>query len=79
MHTGIHVHSGEVPGAVNAPLGKILVNSGHLPKEKLVITCRGGERAWIARKVLGHRGYRDTELLEGNMKHWTSAGLPLET
>ena len=70
---------GHIPGAVNAPLGKILAKSGDLPQEKMVITCHGGERAWIARKVLGHRGYRDTEALEGNMRHWKSAGLPLET
>ena len=44
----------------------------------MVVACLHGQRAWIARKALAHRGYRDMEPLEGNMKHWRSAGLPLE-
>ena len=44
----------------------------------MVVACKGGERAWIARKVLARRGHRDMEPLEGDMKHWKSAGLPLE-
>ena len=45
----------------------------------MVVTCKGGERAWVARKLLARRGYRDTEPLDGNMKQWKNAGLPLET
>ena len=71
--------NGHIPGAVSAPLGKILVHSADLPHEQAVITCKGGERAWIARKLLAHRGYDNIESLDGHMKHWKQAGLPLET
>ena len=70
---------GHIPGAISAPLGKVLVNTAHLPKQrKMVVTCHGGERAWIARKVLAHRGYSDLEPLEGHMRNWKKSGLPME-
>ena len=76
--TSIEYKHGHVPGAVSAPLGKILVRRVHLPKERMVVTCHGGERAWIARKILAHRGYRETEPLTGHMRNWKKAGLPME-
>ena len=56
--TSIEYKHGHVPGAISAPLGKVLVNTAQPPNEPMVVTCHGGERAWIARKVLAHRGYR---------------------
>ena len=50
--TSIEYKHGHVPGAISAPLGKILVHKAQLPNERMVVTCHGGERAWIARKVL---------------------------
>ena len=79
VRTSMEFKHDHVPGAVSAPLGKILVNKTHLPKEPMVVTCHGGERAWIARKVLARRGYREMEPLEGHMRHWKKAGLPMET
>jgi rhodanese-related sulfurtransferase len=52
-----------------------------LPKDKdleLVIYCGHGPRAWIAQKALAARGYGHIGLLEGHMKGWREAGLPLE-
>ena len=79
VRTAHEFKNGHIPGAISAPLGKILVHKADVPQEKIVITCKGGERAWIARKVLAHRGYGDIEPLEGHMKHWKQAHLPLET
>ena len=79
VRTGPEYRHGHIPGAISAPLGKILVNAAHVPQGQMVVTCKGGERAWVARKLLARRGYRDTEPLDGHMKHWKSAGLPLET
>ncbi len=76
--TSIEFKHGHVPGAISAPLGKILVHKAQLPNERIVVTCHGGERAWIARKALAHRGYRETEPLTGHMRHWKKAGLPME-
>jgi rhodanese-related sulfurtransferase len=73
---------GHIPGAINAPLRKILLNRAHLPPDKkreLVILCEHGQRAMIARFLLGLYGYGNTQLLEGHMKNWKIAGLPLES
>jgi rhodanese-related sulfurtransferase len=80
--TGIEFKRGHVPGAINAPARKILLNTAGLPKDKdaeIVISCDHGERAWLASKLLGFRGYRNTSLLEGSLMDWKKAGLPLET
>jgi hydroxyacylglutathione hydrolase len=72
---------GHIPGAVNAPVRKILLNRAHLPEDKareIVITCEHGQRAKTAKLLLGLYGYRNTDLLEGYLEDWKEAGLPLE-
>jgi rhodanese-related sulfurtransferase len=44
-----------------------------------VILCEHGQRAMLARFVLGLYGYGNTALLEGHMKDWKAAGLPLQS
>jgi rhodanese-related sulfurtransferase len=71
--------SGHVPGAINTPF--FAPETVKLPKDKsteLVIYCGHGQRAWIAKFLLGLHGYGNMELLDGHMKHWKKAGLPLE-
>ena len=73
---------GHIPGAINAPVRKILLHRAHLPKDRnreLVITCEHGQRAKTAKFLLGLYGYRNTDLLEGYLQDWKKAGLPLET
>jgi rhodanese-related sulfurtransferase len=43
-----------------------------------VVCCEHGQRAWLANKLLAARGYTNTALLEGHLKDWKKAGLPLE-
>lgn len=72
---------GHIPGAINAPVLKLLLNMTQLPGDRnreMVITCEHGQRAWMARKLLGLYGYRNTALLEGYLEGWKRAGLPLE-
>jgi rhodanese-related sulfurtransferase len=79
--TGIEFKRGHIPGAINAPPRKILLKTARLPKDQdaeLVIYCMHGQRAWIARKLLAARGYRNTALLTGYLEGWKKAGLPLE-
>jgi rhodanese-related sulfurtransferase len=79
--TEIEFKRGHVPGAINAPPRKILLKTARLPKNKdleIVIYCGHAPRAWIAKKLLAARGYRNTALLAGHMKGWKKAGLPLE-
>jgi rhodanese-related sulfurtransferase len=68
-----------VPGAINTPF--LAPETAKLPADKsteMVIYCGHGQRAWIAKVLLGRRGYSRMELLDGHMKHWKQAGLPLE-
>jgi len=42
---------GRIPGAINAPVRKILLNRAQLPQDKsreMVITCMHGQRAMMA-------------------------------
>jgi hydroxyacylglutathione hydrolase len=79
--TGIEFKRGHVPGAINAPARKILFKTASLPTDKtleIVVYCEHGQRAWVARKFLALRGYRNTTPLEGHLLDWKKAGLPLE-
>jgi rhodanese-related sulfurtransferase len=72
---------GHLPGAVNAPLGKLLLNTVPMPEDRtrdMVIACMHGQRAWMAQKILAFRGYHHTVLLEGYLQEWIRAGLPVE-
>ena len=78
---GIEFKLGHIPGAIHAPVLKMLLKMTHVPEDKnteLVITCFHGPRAWIAQRLLAGYGYRNTTLLEGHMAGWRRAGLPLE-
>ncbi len=46
---------------------------------KLTVTCTDGLQATLAGATLTNLGYRDVSVLEGGMKAWTAAGLPVET
>jgi rhodanese-related sulfurtransferase len=79
--TGMEFKRGHVPGAINAPPRKILLKTAELPKDtsvEIVVYCEHGQRAWMAKKLLAARGYRNTALLEGYLMDWKKAGLPLE-
>jgi len=79
--SGTEFKRGHVPGAINVPTRRILLKTAKLPKDtsaEMVVYCEHGQRAWIARKLLAGRGYDNTSLLEGALKDWKKAGLPLE-
>jgi rhodanese-related sulfurtransferase len=70
---------GHVPGAINTPF--FAPETAKLQKDKsteLVIYCGHGQRAMFAWLLLRLYGYGNMELLDGHMKHWKRAGLPLE-
>ena len=77
----IEFKRGHIPGAINAPVRKILLNMAQLPKDRnleMVIACMHGQRAVMAKWLLALYGYRNTALLEGYLGGWQKAGLPLE-
>jgi rhodanese-related sulfurtransferase len=70
---------GHIPGAVNAPVWKILFRSAPIPEERnteMVIGCMHGQRAWLAEKALSFQGYRNMTFLDGWLQEWVKDGLP---
>ena len=81
VRTGFEFASGHIPGAINAPIWKIMLGMAKLPKDKhvgMVVLCALGPRAVMAKGLLGLLGYRNLQLLDGHMSAWRRLGLPLE-
>lgn len=70
--------AGHAPGAVHIPLGELERRVAELPRERRVVAvCRSGNRSALATASLRAAGL-DVDNLEGGMKAWQKAGLPLE-
>ncbi|BCA79990.1 rhodanese-like domain-containing protein [Desulfuromonas sp. AOP6] len=80
VRSGFEYRSGHIPGALHAPLWKLLFRLARLPQDQqvpVVVVCEHGPRAEMARALLLKRGYR-ADLLDGQMAAWRKASLPLE-
>ena len=80
VRTGFEFKAGHIPGAINAPIWKIMLRLVSLPQDKngiLVVLCELGPRAVIGKLLLGFLGYRDVTLLTGHMAAWRRLGLPM--
>lgn len=70
--------AGHAPGAVHIPLGELAQRFAELPKgRRIVAVCRSGNRSALATESLLRAGL-EVENLDGGMKAWQKAGLPLE-
>ncbi len=81
VRTGFEFRGGRIPGAINAPIWKILLRLAALPPDKeaeLVVLCELGPRAMMAKALLALFGYRNVSLLAGHMAAWRRLGLPQE-
>jgi len=70
---------GHVPGAINVPVAEFADNL-HMFADKnqnIVTYCRSGRRAMQALEVLQANGYTDLHHLEGDIREWEAAELPL--
>ena len=77
----IEFNKGHLPGAINAPVRKILFNQANIPADKdkeIVIACMHGQRAMIGKWLLERRGYHNIVYLDGWIQDWIKDGLPLE-
>jgi rhodanese-related sulfurtransferase len=71
-------NSGHAPGARHVPLGDLARQLDSLPRNRrIVVICRSGHRSSRATALLLDSGY-DAVNLDGGMRAWASAGLPLE-
>ena len=81
VRTGFEFKAGHIPGAINAPVWKILLKLVALPQDKhteLVVLCELGPRAVMGKALLGLLGYRNVTLLAGHMSAWRRLGLPMD-
>lgn len=80
VRTGFEFKSGHIPGAINAPVWKILLRLAALPQDKnaeLVVLCELGPRAMLGKALLGFLGFRNVTLLAGHMAAWRRLALPM--
>jgi len=81
VRTGFEFKAGHIPGALHAPIWKIMFFLTPLPSDRqteMVVLCEHGPRAVIAKGLLGLFGYGNIVLLAGHMAAWRRMGLPME-
>lgn len=72
---------GHVPGAINLPHTEIAAHLDELRPYRdrdVVLYCKSGRRAAIAKKVLSDAGFTRLFHLSGDMDGWRRDGLPVE-
>ena len=79
--------NGVIPGAVHAPRGMLEfwadpTSPYHReeldPDRRLILHCASGGRSALAASTLQQMGYTDVAHLNGGIKAWKEAGLPVE-
>jgi rhodanese-related sulfurtransferase len=78
--------SGVIPGAIHAPRGMIefyadATSPYHRPEfdpeQRIILYCASGGRSALAARALQHLGYDNVAHLDGGIKAWIAAGLPV--
>ena len=71
---------GHIPQARHAPLADIEKRAASLAKDKpLILVCEMGRSAIGAASRLRAQGFTAVSVLDGGIKAWSTAGLPLTT
>jgi hydroxyacylglutathione hydrolase len=81
VRTGFEFKPGHIPGAIHAPIWKIMLRLATLPRDKkaeMVVLCELGPRAFMAKALLEFIGYRNCSLLTGHMAAWRKSEHPME-
>ncbi len=77
---------GHIDGSVAAPRGLLEFfadpasprhNQALDPGRRVIVVCASGARASLAALTLKTMGYGDVAILDGGLKGWTEAGLPV--
>ena len=73
---------GHVPGAINVPHTQVQARLQEIRRaaagREIVLYCRSGRRAGIAREILARAGFERLLHLQGDMLGWQRQGLPVE-
>ena len=79
---------GTIPGAIHAPRGMIefyadATSPYHRPEfvtdRRIILYCASGGRSALATDVLQQLGYARPAHLDGGLKAWVAAEMPIET
>ncbi len=71
---------GHIPSAVNIPHKELearLAELSGVKNTQVIIYCRSGRRAEVARKVLEQNGFNQLDHLSGDFNEWSSNNLPI--
>lgn len=67
-----------MPGATLIPLGALPSRLNELSKDKpIVVVCRSGNRSQVGRDILLRAGFTAVTSMDGGMRAWRNAGLPV--
>ena len=78
---------GKIPGSVHAPRGMLeFYADPSLPyyrpefkkDKRIILHCAGGARSALATVTLKQMGYENVASLDGGIKAWKEAGLPID-
>lgn len=70
--------AGHLPNAKNIPVADLDKRVGEVPANKpVIVVCDTGTRAGRAAAVLRKQGRADVFCLEGGLRGWQAAGLPV--
>jgi|SRR5689334_13296799 len=73
---------GKLPNAVHIPLSQLAARAGEIAKSTarpVVVYCALGKRGRAAGAILANQGFADIYMLQGGLKAWKDAGLPLDS
>lgn len=78
VRTEAEYANGHVAGAKLIPLHEVEKRLAEIDKQKPVLLyCRTGSRSANALKILQERGYTQAKHMDGGIKAWQAAGLPI--
>jgi phage shock protein E len=81
VRTAEEFAEGHVPGAINLSHNLIKDNINRIIAHKndtVILYCRSGHRAGIAKGILAENGFTKLRHLSGDMNGWYEAKLPIE-
>jgi len=76
------LESGKLPNAVHVPLSQLKERAGELAKyasRPVIVYCARGQRSRGAAGALAKAGIANIYQLQGGLKAWRDAGLPVES